>query len=123
MSDWWAQKLAPVTQPRHGLTVPQQPQPVYYPQQPVYQQPQQVVQEPQEAPTAEIHAIDAVKRWKGGDAARMGGSCPECGSVSGYTNGYRSGRVNGAAPRSHCFECGWNGEFNQGDESRWGAVG
>jgi hypothetical protein len=58
--------------------------------------------------------------WKGAEANRIGGECPQCGSRSGYTQGYRQSKINGASARSHCFECGYNGEFEQAMASNWG---
>src|SRR4249919_981104 len=118
MSDWWSKKLAPASPPRYGLTVP--PQPVQYP---VYQQAQQPAQQPvqeERLPTDELTAGEAIRAWKGGDANRIGGDCPGCGSKTGYTKGYKQGKINGASARSHCFECGYNGEFEQADGLNWG---
>lgn len=125
MSDWWARKLAPAVPPKYGLTVPQ-PQPVYYPQQqtsaPVQAPPPSSVQAVVPAPTDEMTAGEAVRRWQGGEANRIGGACPGCGSKSGYTPGYKQGRVSGHSPRPHCFECGYNGEYEQADAASWGVV-
>jgi hypothetical protein len=44
--------------------------------------------------------------------------CPQCGSNHFYsrTNGKAQ---RGPAPAPHCFDCGYNGMFDQGLESTW----
>lgn len=60
---------------------------------------------------------EALRLWKGGEAMRKEGNmtCPECGSIYVFS---RTGRgqntmVNGAAPAPRCYECGWNGLYDQ----------
>lgn len=144
-SDWWqrkAQEIAGRTSApqRHGITVqrpqpvqqqPVAPQPVYHQQhteqiqQPPAQPGRQQVLDPNRPPNAEITMGEAMRLWQGGEAARKEGNlaCPECGSQTGYTmySGGAAGsvRVGGQSPRSHCFECGYNGHFTQGLESNW----
>lgn len=145
-SDWWqrkAQEIAGRTSApqRHGITVqrphpvqqqPQYPQHVSQPQPMHAVQPQAPVQpgrqdvlDPNRPRDAEITMGEAMRLWQGGEAARKEGnlSCPECGSQTGYTmySGGAAGsvRVGGQSPRSHCFECGYNGHFTQGLESNW----
>lgn len=144
-SDWWQRKAqeiaAHTTGPqRHGITVPR-PQPVQQQPavpQPVYQQQyteqvqhppvqpgRQDVLDPNRPRDAEITMGEAMRLWKGGEAARKEGNlaCPECGSTTGYTmySGAAAGsvKVGGQSPRSHCFECGYNGHFTQGLETSW----
>jgi hypothetical protein len=135
MTDWWSKKLAPVqpaSPPRYGIQVqPQAPQPV--PNQPVYQQPvqplhqgeRQQVLDPDAPPDAKIPMGQAMKLWRGGEAHRTEGNlvCPDCGSATSFTTysgrGAAGARVNGMAPRPHCYECGYNGSFSQGMENTW----
>lgn len=147
-SDWWQRKAQEITghtagPQRHGITVqprqpavqqPSVPQPVY-PQQHTQQAPQQPQPQPQPGrqqvldpnrpADAEITMGEAMRLWQGGEAARKEGdlACPECGSTTGYTHysGAAAGsvKVGGQNPRSHCFECGYNGHFSQGLESNW----
>ena len=139
-NDWWAKKLgSDKPQPQFGITVREQP-PQSVPE-PVQPQPQQVqpAPAPQQSPAPQppgrqkvldpnrhgqeqVNMGEALRLWEGGEAQRKEGglSCPECGSLTGYTN-YSGGssRVAGHTPRSHCFECGYNGHFQQGDQANW----
>jgi hypothetical protein len=126
MSDWWSRKLNPQDN-RPGLRVPSSyPEPVRHVQQapqPPQHQPVQAPPQPQDDPNREVTMGEAMRTWKGGEAHRKEGhlSCPECGSATGYTQ-YSAGgatTVNGNRPRSHCFECGYNGHFMQGLETSW----
>jgi len=139
-NDWWAKKLgSDKPQPQFGITVRERPQSVPEPvrSQPEPVQPQPTPQQtpsPQAAPgrqkvldpnrhdSEQVSMGEALRLWEGGEAHRREGglSCPECGSLTGYTN-YSGGssRVAGHAPRSHCFECGYNGAYQQGDQANW----
>jgi hypothetical protein len=121
MSDWWARKLNPVDE-RPGLQVPYQyPEPVRHVQQAPVQQAPAPVQ--REDPQREVTMGEAMRTWQGGEAHRKEGhlSCPSCGSATGYTHYSANGAtiINGNRPRSHCFECGYNGHFVQGLETSW----
>lgn len=131
-ANWLAKKITPQQQPR-GLVLrprePVAPQPQHVPQQPQPQHhepapmQQHVPASPNDLPpTAEIHMGDAIKVWKGGEAHRREGhlQCPSCGSATGYT-AYSGGggQIGGHQPRPHCFECGYNGTFMQGQEANW----
>ena len=140
MSDWWANKLG-TNQCPHGLTVPAQPpvqqapQPVQQVQQqqeqqapvgvPIQQGERQQVLDPNREANAEVSMGEAMRLWRGGEAHRMEGNmvCPGCGSTTGYTaysgRGGSAARVNGQQPAPHCFECGYNGRFMQGEQSNW----
>lgn len=151
MSDFWSRKLGntqPTQQPR-GIVVPTQttpaPPPGYQlvPIQPAYtpppgyqlvpaqgQQPQQqVAPQPVDTKTnymqfARQHDGEKIsKYWQGGEAHRLEGSlsCPQCGSPTSYTN-YSSTMMHGTRPRPHCFECGYNGLFQQADQANWTAA-
>lgn len=136
MSNWWADKLTGQQAPSHGITVQpvvqQQQQfnlppgyvavPVQQVQQHVHQQqaPQQV-----EDPNRKLSLREAVTRFKGGEGTKTEGdlACPACGSKTGYTEfrgmaGLSAG-VMGNRPAPHCYECGFNGKFMQGDQSNW----
>lgn len=146
MTDFWNRKLGPAPQPR-GIVVPaQQPQqqyvPVQVPQQPQYApQPQQQYMSPQDQaiaqaqaqavsqhgdPNRQLSLKEAVSRWRGGEAWRTEGhlACPGCGSMTSYTQysgmGGLSAGVMGNRPRGHCFTCGYNGAYAQGDPAAWG---
>ena len=124
-NNWWANKLAPAQpqQPRGGVVLPPvQPhyqQPPHHGQPGQYQQTAPVpAQQVQVGPDGKIHIMDAIVAWKGGIAHRSEGglSCPACGSQTGYT--HYSGTA-GNRPAPHCFVCGYNGRFSQGDQASW----
>lgn len=128
-SNWWTNKLNTPSQPG-GLVLPpvqhtpqQQPVPYYGSpaqmppqQQPVYQRGPQ----PHDDPNRKLSLREAVSRFSGGEGVRTEGNmaCPSCGSFSGFTAfsgmaGAGAG-VMGNRPAPHCFECGYNGKFIQG---------
>jgi len=127
MSDWWSKKIAgdKPTPARTYTTPPTSPALQF----PATQQPQQPVQnqnvlDPERGATEQINMGDAIRLWKGGEAARKEGNstCPECGSIYVFS---RTGRgansmINGAQPAPRCYTCGWNGRFSQGEQSNWG---
>lgn len=131
-SDWWSRKLngsqtqptqrtsLPTTTPpiRIGVQVPQQPQPQQ--QQPA---PRQQVLDESRAPNEEIRMGDAIRMWRGGEAARKEGDmyCPDCGSQHVFSRVAKGNNtmVQGKAPAPRCFECGWTGLYTQGSESKW----
>lgn len=132
-TDWWAKKLQ-TQQPVAGIRLP--PQQQYLPQQPQYvqQAPQYVQQAPQQVqqhdpvqddPNRKLSLREAVSRFSGGESARVEGhlSCPQCGSRTGYTEyrgmGGLSAGVMGNRPAPHCYECGYNGRFAQGEQANW----
>jgi predicted RNA-binding Zn-ribbon protein involved in translation (DUF1610 family) len=121
MSDWWTKKLAgekpsvdrtglpPVNVPmRFGdITVtPQNPQPV---------QPRTENLPPPES------LSEALQRGhsNGGEAARNAMNCPDCGSGNVF-NRSKGNTLNGASPAPRCYECGWNGLYDQGQQGSWG---
>lgn len=130
MSDWWSRRLSdspqrpaqrpeaspPVTPPtRWGIQVPAQAPPV----QPQVAGNQRVLDE-NRAPTENITMGEALRLWKGGEAARREGgmTCPACGSRHVFSRA-KGTMVNGATPAPRCFECGWNGIYEQGEQSSW----
>lgn len=117
MSDWWSKKLKgekPSPQPMY-------PNPAAYSNRPV-QQPQQVLQQ-ELPPTEQLSMGQAIRMWKGGEAHRREGGmrCPECGSqhVFSRTGKGANSMINGAAPAPRCFECGWNGLYDQASQVNW----
>jgi hypothetical protein len=138
MSDWWNKKLSgqeptpqrtyatPPTSPPLRFPAPSQSAPTA-PQShstvPSAPQDRQDVLDPSKAPTEQITMGDAIRLWKGGEAMRKEGNltCPECGSIHVFS---RTGRgfgttVNGASPAPRCYECGWNGMYDQGSRGNW----
>lgn len=130
MSDWWSRRLSdtpqrpaqrteaspPVTPPtRWGIQVPAQAPQV----QPPASGNQRVLDE-NRAPTENITMGEALRLWKGGEAARREGgmTCPACGSRHVFSRA-KGTMVNGATPAPRCFECGWNGIYEQGEQSSW----
>lgn len=129
MSDWWSKKLAGETPaPQRTYTTPPTSPPLRIPQQQQAPAPQQYngrqeLLDPNRAPTEQITMGEAIHLWKGGEAMRKEGNstCPECGSIYVFS---RTGRgagtmVNGAAPAPRCYECGWNGMYDQGSQGNW----
>lgn len=113
MSDWWNKKLKgekPTPQPNY-------PNPAQYSNRPVAQ-PQQQQAPVQELPSnGQITMGAAIRNWKGGEAMRREGDmrCPSCGSrnVFSRTGKGANSMILGAAPAPHCFDCGWNGLYEQ----------
>lgn len=123
MSDWWSKKLAgekpspprpslpPVTVPmRFPATVTAQAQP---------QQHQQVDSGPEPETLSEFLRSN---KTRGGEATRRETmNCPDCGSPYVFS---RTGRgantmINGAHPAPRCYECGWNGLYDQASQTSW----
>lgn len=130
MSDWWAKKIAgeKPTPERTYATPPTAPAlrfatPAAQPHRPLQEGERQALLDPQRQPTEQIGMGDAIRLWKGGEAARKEGnmSCPECGSKNVFSRVGRGSNsmINGAQPAPRCFECGWNGKYGQADQSSW----
>jgi predicted RNA-binding Zn-ribbon protein involved in translation (DUF1610 family) len=94
----------------------QQPTPApQWQQQPQYQQPQQPP-----PPVTIANLWDAMKEWRGGKAHRVDAQpCPECGGNQYYSRS--DGARRGPPPAPHCYNCGYNGLFEQGEAATWGA--
>lgn len=125
MSDWWSKKLAGETPtPQRTYTTPPSTPPISMPMQsPAQTQPMQVpsgrqdVLDPSRGPNEQITMGEALRLWQGGEAMRKEGNltCPDCGSIYVFS---RTGRghntmINGASPAPRCYECGWNGMYEQ----------
>jgi hypothetical protein len=134
MSDWWSRQLSnqqPRTAPRQeGYSSPPITPPVRFgsiqiptQQQPQPQQTQQRVLDENRAPTENVSMGEAIRLWKGGEAAKKQGdmSCPDCGSQNIFVRTAKGGNtmISGNAPAPRCFECGWNGMYDQGSQSSW----
>lgn len=133
MSDWWSKRLAGETPtPSRPMATPPTappiriPTPAQAPSPTPMQAPtgRQDVLDPNRAPTEQITMGEAIRLWQGGEAMRREGNttCPECGSIYVFS---RTGRgsgstVNGHAPAPRCYECGWNGMYDQGSAGSWG---
>jgi hypothetical protein len=127
MSDWWSKKIAgdKPTPARTYTTPPTTPALQFPATQPVQQHSHnQEVLDPSRAPTEQISMGEALRLWKGGEAARKEGdaTCPECGSIYVFSRVGRGSNsmINGAQPAPRCYSCGWNGRFSQGEGSSWG---
>lgn len=128
MSDWWSRKLTNQPAPARQSLPPLQA-PIRFPVQVPVQNQQvpmanpasnQRLLDPTRAATDQINMGDAIRLWQGGEAHRIdgGNSCPSCGSGLVFSRGKGSG-VMGKQPAPRCFECGWNGLYDQGDQSNW----
>jgi hypothetical protein len=139
MSDWWSDRLAgkavvpktvsvregstptlrftptlPVPTPMEGIPTPQAQ----------YMATQQAIHPDQRSdPDSQLTMGEAIRLWKGGEAHRKEPNmiCPECGSgnVFGRVAKGAGTAINGAHPAPRCYECGWNGMYDQGMEANW----
>ena len=120
MSDWWSKKLAgeKPTPERPSFTHPATSLPIQAtPTQPVPTQ-----QPTNEAPPESFS--EALRRGitKGGEATRREvSSCPACGGPYVFSRTKSGGGtlIGGNTPAPRCYTCGWNGLYEQGDESSW----
>ena len=118
-NDWWSRRLSSnspspqTTRTSVPLTSPAIRFPAQSPAQAMVPASQQV-----ETPAT---MGEAIRVWKGGEAMRKEGHmrCPDCGSQHVFTRVGSGTTVNGSQPAPRCFECGWNGKYNQGDQSNW----
>lgn len=130
MSDWWARRLAsttpPDTTPRQTSSLPPTSVPLKFPPatpSSPYPTTSQNVLDSSRHPQDEVTMGEAIRLWKGGEAARKQGdmTCPECGSAHVFARTAKGGNtmINGKPPAPRCFECGWNGLYDQGLQSSW----
>lgn len=123
MSSWWERKLTGEQESNKTSLPPVQRQ---YTLPAIQQQAAQRVQNratpPQQNmdPAGQTDMSTAIRVWRGGEAHRVDGhlSCPRCGGKNIFS------RVNGQttmnkAPAPRCFECGWNGLYEQADQASW----
>jgi predicted RNA-binding Zn-ribbon protein involved in translation (DUF1610 family) len=118
MTDWWSKKLAgeKPTAPRPNL--PPVESPVRFPQ---AQNPPNRVTSQQPDPNVKPESFSEALRMgytKGGEAARQEQTCPDCGSGYVFTRA-KGNMQNGASPAPRCYECGWNGMYDQASQSAW----
>lgn len=133
-SDWWSRKLSNTPQPSTSRStppsyIPPSSPPLRFPTaqpqgvQVTDQNGRQTLLRPDLDPKAEITFGEALKLWKGGEAMRKQGdmSCPECGSPNVFIRSSKSSSntVQGNSPAPRCFECGWNGLYDQASQSNW----
>ncbi len=132
--DWYAARLARLGQqqpqqppPRfdpNGPGRPQQQQQPQYPQQyqqPVYQQQPQQVQyaQPQQVVQFAGYQYANAEQYHGGIAQQLNPDlCPSCGGNQYFAKIRTKGR--GPDPAGHCYNCGYNELFDQGDSASWG---
>lgn len=122
MSDWWSKKLAgeKPTAPRSGLPPVEVPL-RFAPHQPATQRGAPQAHDNGHEPETLSEFLRS-NRTKGGEAARKEDvTCPDCGSPYVFS---RTGRgqgtsINGIAPAPRCYECGWNGMYDQASQSSW----
>jgi predicted RNA-binding Zn-ribbon protein involved in translation (DUF1610 family) len=117
--DWYAKRVQQPQQqpPPQQYAQPQQPQYAPQPQQQQqYVQPQQQ-QAPQQVTVQNLY--EAAAHWRGGAATRTEQQlCPECGSGQFFS---RAGKSRMPPPAPHCYNCGFNGLFDQANPQVWGA--
>lgn len=120
MSDWWSKKLAgeKPTTPRPSL--PTTAVPMRFPAATTAAaQPQHHDSGPEPETLSEFLRSN---KTKGGEATRRETmTCPDCGSPYVFS---RTGRgantmINGASPAPRCYECGWNGLYDQASQTSW----
>jgi hypothetical protein len=122
--DWYARKIASLRGGQAAPPAPQYRQPNH--PQPQQQRPlpqvQQMPQQQQEMPPVTMENLYAAAGyWQGGQAHKVDREpCPECGSPQYYSRA--GGARRGPPPAPHCYNCGYNGMFQQGEPSTWGAA-
>jgi hypothetical protein len=128
MSDWWSRKLSgQPAAPQRSFTTPPTNMPLRVPNMPEQNQPVQQAQgspsviDPSKAPNENVDMGSAIRLWKGGEASKQGMTCPDCGSIYVYSRTARGAntRINGASPAPRCYECGWNGLYDQASQANW----
>lgn len=123
MSSWYERNVSRVI--GNPAPAPTAPAPQGYPQQPSafpatspVRQPLPAPPQPsgEEAPPGQMHITDAIQVWKGGAGNAETMVCPRCGGRNVFSRA--SGAIIGSSgqkstPAPHCFECGWNGMWEQ----------
>lgn len=120
MSDWWSKKLAGEKPPIDRTGLPPVNVPLKFGTVTVNpQQPQPSTQSTDNLPPPESFS-EALQRGatKGGEAMRNAMTCPECGSGNVFQRA-KGNMQNGASPAPRCYECGWNGLYDQGQQGSW----
>ena len=116
MSSWWDKKLSNKDQ-QESSSLPPVTKNVILPA--LRQQAATVAVQEQRDPAGQTDMGTAIRSWKGGEAHRREGSltCPRCGSKNVFSRS--NGGTLGHAPAPRCFECGWNGLYEQADQTSW----
>lgn len=118
--DWYARKFNPHQQAPQRQYVPPSP-PARNPYQTVPGQHQVPPQPPPPGSVNTNNFMEMASQWRGGPAMRQETqNCPQCSSPRYYSRAKSVSR--GPAPAPHCFDCGFNGLFEQGDPTTWGAM-
>ena len=118
-SSWYSRKFGGNQQQQRPQPPQQRPPPGYVPG--GYQQNQQVVQvQQQQPPKVDIENLwGAMQQWRGGKAHKIDAEpCPQCHSPRYYSRAGEGVR-RGPPPAPHCFDCGFNGMFEQGMATSW----
>lgn len=120
MSDWWSKKLAGEKPSVDRTGLPPVNVPLRFGQVTVNPNTQQQTQRTEDLPPPESFS-EALQRGttKGGEAARNAMTCPECGSGNVFSRA-KGNTQNGAHPAPRCYECGWNGLYDQAQQGSWG---
>lgn len=117
MTDWWTKKLAgeKPTPPRTNLPPVQAP--LNFTPTQTTQTPSAVAVNPTVLPDdATLSDYLRSGATKGGQAARKeNATCPACGGNYLFSRG----GVSSINPAPRCYECGWNGMYEQADQSSW----
>jgi len=133
-SDWWSKRLSsnqPAASRPTTTSMPPVTPPIRIPSGLVHSNPQpyQDTTIPQQHnPNEPITMGEALRQphlWEGrGEAAKKQGNltCPECGSGNVFVRTAKGGNttINGNSPAPRCFECGWNGMYDQASQASWG---
>lgn len=125
MSDWWSKKLAgeKPTVPRTSL--PPTDVPLRFApqtQQPAHTSGSRTARADEGPEPETLSDFLRSNRTQGGEAARKENlTCPDCGSPYVFSRTARGAgtTINGAAPAPRCYECGWNGLYDQASQSNW----
>lgn len=120
-SSWYARRFGQQQPQAQGLRSAAGPPPGYVPGgYPQPQQPQQYAQAQAPKPKVTIENLwGAMQQWNGGKAHKIDAEpCPECGSARYYSR-TGEGTRRGPPPAPHCFDCGFNGMFQQGMATSW----
>lgn len=124
MSDWWSKKLAGEKPTVNRTTHPPVQAPMNFPpsqpmQAPAHVQNPNVSMDNQPQPESFSEGL-RMGITKGGEAMRKDGNltCPDCGSTYVFSRS-KGNTHNGASPAPRCYECGWNGLYDQASQSSW----
>jgi hypothetical protein len=113
---WWARRLGQQDAPALAHY------PEYQPPQAMNQQQTKYISPQREPQITTENLFEMTHYWTGGEAhAKERTACPNCGGGHFYSRS--SGVSRGPAPAPLCYDCGYNGMFQQGDPANWNAGG